>query len=44
MANARGTARTYGKSGPVDALADARAALREDDLPTSTASTATCAC
>lgn len=34
MANARDAARTYGKSDPIDALAVARAALREDDLPT----------
>ena len=34
MANARDSARTYGKSGPIDAVAVARAALREPDLPT----------
>ncbi len=34
MANARDGARTYGKSDPIDALAVARAALREPDLPT----------
>jgi transposase len=34
MAHARDAARTYGKSDPIDALAVARAALREDDLPT----------
>lgn len=34
MANARDAARTYGKSDPIDALAVARAALREPDLPT----------
>ena len=33
MANARNSARTYGKSDPIDALAVARAALRERDLP-----------
>lgn len=33
MANARDSARTYGKSDPIDALAVARAALREPDLP-----------
>jgi transposase len=33
MANARDSARTYGKSDPIDALAVARAALRESDLP-----------
>ena len=33
MANARTAARTYGKSDPIDALAAARAALREPDLP-----------
>jgi transposase len=32
MANARDSARTYGKSDPIDALAVARAALREPDL------------
>lgn len=34
MARARDTARTYGKSDPIDALAVARAALREPGLPT----------
>lgn len=34
MANCRSSARTYGKSDPIDALAVARAALREPDLPT----------
>lgn len=34
MAHARDSARTYGKSDPIDALAVARAALRHDDLPT----------
>lgn len=34
MAHARDSARTYGKSDPIDALAVARAALRERDLPT----------
>ena len=33
MANARTAARTYGKSDPIDALAVARAALREPELP-----------
>lgn len=33
MARARDTARTYGKSDPIDAFAVARAALREPDLP-----------
>ena len=33
MAHAREGARTYGKSDPIDALAVARAALREPDLP-----------
>lgn len=33
MANVRNSARTYGKSDPIDALAVARAALREPDLP-----------
>src|SRR4051794_16012334 len=33
MAHARDAARTYGKSDPIDALAVARAALREDGLP-----------
>jgi transposase len=34
MADSRRSARTYGKSDPIDALAVARAALREPDLPT----------
>jgi transposase len=34
MAHARDAARTYGKSDPIDALAVARAALREPELPT----------
>lgn len=34
MAHARASARTRGKSDPIDALAVARAALREPDLPT----------
>jgi transposase len=34
MAHSREAARTYGKSDPIDALAVARAALREPDLPT----------
>ena len=34
MAHARTAARTYGKSDPIDALAVARAALREPELPT----------
>jgi transposase len=33
MAHARDAARSYGKSDPIDALAVARAALREPDLP-----------
>jgi transposase len=33
MANARSSARTRGKSDPIDALAIARAALQEPDLP-----------
>jgi transposase len=33
MANARAAARSFGKSDPIDALAVARAALREPDLP-----------
>jgi transposase len=33
MAGARASARTYGKSDPIDALAVARAALRHPDLP-----------
>lgn len=36
MAEQRRTARTRGKSDPIDALAVARAALREPDLPTAT--------
>lgn len=34
MAQVRDSARSYGKSDPIDALAIARAALREPDLPT----------
>jgi transposase len=34
MADSRRAARTYGKSDPIDALAVARAVLRETDLPT----------
>jgi transposase len=34
MAHSRDSARTCGKSDPIDALAVARAALREPDLPT----------
>ncbi len=34
MAHSRDSARTYGKSDPIDALAVARAAIREPDLPT----------
>jgi transposase len=34
MAHARDAARTYGKSDPIDALAIARAALGENNLPT----------
>jgi transposase len=34
MAHVRDSARTYGKSDPIDALALARAALREPNLPT----------
>ena len=34
MAHSRDSARTYGKSDPIDALAVARAALREPELPT----------
>jgi transposase len=34
MAAVRSSARTYGKSDPIDALAVARAGLREPDLPT----------
>ena len=46
MANARDGARTFGKSDPIDALAVARAALREPDLPVagSTGQTARCGC
>ena len=33
MAQARASARTCGKSDPIDALAVARAVLREPDLP-----------
>jgi transposase len=33
MANTRSSGRSYGKSDPIDALAVARAALREPDLP-----------
>jgi hypothetical protein len=33
LARARDAARTYGKSDPIDAVAVARAALREDGLP-----------
>src|SRR3954454_22649403 len=33
LRNMRDSARTYGKSDPIDALAVARAALREDNLP-----------
>jgi transposase len=33
MANARTAGRSYGKSDPIDALAVARAALRESELP-----------
>jgi transposase len=33
MANVRASARSFGKSDPIDALAIARAALREPDLP-----------
>ncbi len=36
MAQARSSARTRGKSDPIDALAVARAALREPDLPVAT--------
>ena len=36
MAHARDAARTYGKSDPIDALAVARAAQREPDLPAAT--------
>ena len=41
MAHARDSARTYGKSDPIDALAVARAALREPDLPVAYLDTAT---
>jgi transposase len=34
MAHVRDSARTFGKSDPIDALAVARAVLREPDLPT----------
>lgn len=34
MTHARDSARTYGKSDPIDALAVAPAALREPGLPT----------
>ena len=34
MARVRDSAPNYGKSDPIDALAAARAALREPDLPT----------
>jgi transposase len=34
MAHSRDSARSYGKSDPIDALAVARAAVREPDLPT----------
>jgi transposase len=34
MAATRKTARTYGKSDPIDAIAVARAVLQEPDLPT----------
>lgn len=40
MAHARDAARTYGKSDPIDALAVARAAQREPDLPTAHLDTA----
>ena len=33
MTHMRDSARSYGKSDPIDALAEARAALREPDLP-----------
>jgi transposase len=36
MANARASGRSFGKSDPIDALAVARAALRERDLPVAT--------
>jgi transposase len=41
MAHARDAARTYGKSDPIDALAVARAALREPDLPVARLDTVT---
>lgn len=41
MAHARDAGRTYGKSDPIDALAVARAALREQDLPVAHLDTAT---
>lgn len=46
MAEARRGGRSFGKSDPIDALAVARAALREPDLPVArlTAPNATCAC
>ena len=46
MAHARDAARSYGKSDPIDALAVARAALREPELPTAawTARPGPCGC
>ena len=46
MARGRDSARTYGKSDPIDALAVARAALREPDcpLPGWRAPSGTCGC
>lgn len=47
MAHMRDSARSFGKSDPIDALAVARAALREPDLPitrASMASSASCGC
>ena len=46
MAHVRDSARTYGKSDPIDALAVARAAQRESDLPVaaSMVQTARCGC
>lgn len=46
MAHIRDSARTYGKSDPIDALAVARAALREADLPVarSTVWSESCGC
>lgn len=41
MAHARDAARTYGKSDPIDALAVARAALREPNLPVARLDTVT---